>query len=115
MNKVVIPAILTATVLIAGLFAFMPIEKAETVHTSIIAASGVSIHALLKTLPDDGTDVTWTFTADKDLIVKNVWHDNTPTIGLCTLDEGVGENVQDICVQSSFRILLNYCILRYQI
>ena len=37
MNKIVIPAILGITIIIAGIFAFMPIEKAATVHTTIIA------------------------------------------------------------------------------
>ena len=38
MNKIVIPAILAATVLVAGMFAMMPVQKASTVHTSITAA-----------------------------------------------------------------------------
>ena len=38
MNKIVIPAILGITVLVAGIFAFMPVEKAGTVHTTIIAS-----------------------------------------------------------------------------
>jgi hypothetical protein len=38
-----IPAILAATVLVAGLFAFMPIEKASTVHTTITAVN-LKIH-----------------------------------------------------------------------
>ena len=38
MNKIVIPAILAATVLVAGMFALMPVQKASTVHTSITAA-----------------------------------------------------------------------------
>ena len=37
MKKIVIPTILTATILIAGMFAFMPVEKASTVHTTILA------------------------------------------------------------------------------
>jgi hypothetical protein len=37
MNKLIIPAILTATVLVAGMFAFMPIQKASTVHSGLIA------------------------------------------------------------------------------
>jgi hypothetical protein len=36
MNKVVIPAILGAVVLVAGVFAFMPVQRAQTVHTSIV-------------------------------------------------------------------------------
>jgi len=34
MNKLTIPAILAATVLVAGIFAFMPVEQASTVHTT---------------------------------------------------------------------------------
>ena len=39
MNKLVIPAILVATVMVAGIFAFMPVQQASTVHTTIIAKS----------------------------------------------------------------------------
>ena len=35
MNKIVIPAILAVTILLAGIFAFMPVEDASTVHTTI--------------------------------------------------------------------------------
>ena len=34
MNKFAIPTILVATVMVAGIFAFMPVEQASTVHTS---------------------------------------------------------------------------------
>jgi len=34
MNKLTIPAILVATVMVAGAFAFMPVEQASTVHNS---------------------------------------------------------------------------------
>lgn len=37
MNKITIPTFLVATVLIAGAFALMPVEKATTVHTTIQA------------------------------------------------------------------------------
>ena len=37
MKKIVIPAILAATILVAGMFAFMPVQKASTVHTTINA------------------------------------------------------------------------------
>ena len=36
MKKLAIPAILAATVLVAGMFAFMPVQKASTVHTTIL-------------------------------------------------------------------------------
>ena len=35
MNKLVVPAILVSITLVAGIFAFMPVEKASTVHTTI--------------------------------------------------------------------------------
>lgn len=35
MKKIVIPAILAATILVAGMFALMPVEKASTVHATI--------------------------------------------------------------------------------
>jgi len=34
MNKLLIPTILVATVMVAGIFAFMPVEQASTVHES---------------------------------------------------------------------------------
>ena len=35
MNKLIIPAILGAIVLVAGAFAIMPVQKAQTTHISI--------------------------------------------------------------------------------
>ena len=43
MNKIVIPAILAATVLVAGVFAMMPVQKASTIHSSL--SSGVDLTA----------------------------------------------------------------------
>ena len=37
MKKYTIPTILVAVVLVAGMFAFMPVENAATVHTTILA------------------------------------------------------------------------------
>jgi len=37
MNKLVIPAILVATVMVAGIFAFIPVEQAVTVHDTLVA------------------------------------------------------------------------------
>ena len=42
MNKLTIPAILVATVMVAGIFAFMPIEKASTVHDTVTTDIGTS-------------------------------------------------------------------------
>jgi len=35
LNKLVIPAILVATVMVAGIFAFSPVQSASTVHGTI--------------------------------------------------------------------------------
>ena len=47
MKQIIIPIILAATVIIAGFFAFSPIEEATTVHTLIVAdiqgASGLDL------------------------------------------------------------------------
>jgi len=41
MNKLFIPTILAVIVLVAGIFAFIPVEKASTVHTTI---QGTQLH-----------------------------------------------------------------------
>ena len=42
MNKIVIPVILAVTISIAGIFAFMPIDKASTVHTTLASSTDVT-------------------------------------------------------------------------
>ena len=79
MNKLTIPSILAATVLIAGIFAFMPVEKASTVHTGI---GTNQIEQIQKTLPTAGTTVTLTITASTDTVINDIWADNTPTTGV---------------------------------
>ena len=39
LNKILIPAALIATVIVAGIFAFMPVEKASTVHGTLATTS----------------------------------------------------------------------------
>jgi len=51
--KVVLPTILVATVIIAGVFAFMPVEKASTVHQTIIDAINAGNTALAIQLLED--------------------------------------------------------------
>ena len=42
MKKIVIPVILTVTILIAGIFAFMPIDEAATVHTTLQSSTAAT-------------------------------------------------------------------------
>jgi len=117
MNKLTIPIILSVTVLIAGVFAFMPVEKATTVDAKIIAASGLEVHSLTKTLvhcvpggcpPDFGPDQTWTLTAESDVVVQGVWKNNTPTADSeCTitaLNSGNTRLETTRCLYSHYRI-----------
>ena len=71
MKKIVIPAILTATILVAGMFAFMPIEKAATVHTTI---TGAAAPQLLETGAVAALDATVEITLDcsTDYLVSDV-------------------------------------------
>ena len=57
MNKLTIPAILVATVMVAGIFAFMPVQQASTVHTTIIASAlkgGLAVTYSLDGVVGDG-------------------------------------------------------------
>jgi len=66
MNKLVIPASLVAIVMVAGMFAFAPVEQASTIHT--ISGSGLIVETDTVTLADgSGTSsstVTLTFSDD---------------------------------------------------
>ena len=59
-----IPAILTATVLVAGIFAFMPVEQASTIHTTVLAGT-----TELRTVFQD--ELLMTAACDNDLIRIN--------------------------------------------
>ena len=62
MNKLTIPAILVATVMVAGIFAFMPVQQASTVHDTIIAST-TDIRQIQQTIVFDATAAV-----DNDLI-----------------------------------------------
>ena len=67
MNKLTIPTILMATVMIAGIFAFMPVDNASAVHTTIQATQMTRVSVLSSaTLDDDGAT---TCTSDADFTV----------------------------------------------
>jgi len=61
MNKITIPAILVATVMVAGAFAFMPVEQASTVHTTI---QGTQQNLVALELTDTAFAVGDTYTID---------------------------------------------------
>ena len=95
MNKLAIPVILSATVLVAGMFAFMPVEQASTVHTIISPAAGTTTGAVaatpsfttVLTAPRDGVAAISCTAVDQgsdgtiDIFVSGVDSLNTPVVG----------------------------------
>jgi hypothetical protein len=81
MKKIVIPTILTATVLIAGMFAFMPIEKAQTVHTTILAGTmepfSVACTSVTLAAADDDGDITLTVDTEPIVLMSATFQTNT--------------------------------------
>ena len=75
MNKLAIPAILAATVMVAGLFAFAPVQQASTVHTSDAFKASVADSAGQVRVAVDGID------------------DSTGLSGYVTFDRVAGEGV----------------------
>lgn len=55
--KLVIPTILAATVLIAGVFAFMPVEKAVTTHLPSVSSANIADGSVTSAKIADGTIV----------------------------------------------------------
>ena len=74
MTKLTIPAILAATIMVAGIFAFMPVEQASTVHTTIVADLGRTSSVILDaaTIADPGNSATSTVTVVQAATAGNV-------------------------------------------
>lgn len=83
MKKIAIPAILAAAVLVAGMFAFIPVQKASTVHTAITAA-GLVVKTVATTAalsnPFDPFFSDIDLSCDKDFVITSfrvaTTHDN---------------------------------------
>ena len=71
MNKIAIPALFVATVMVAGAFALMPVEQASTVHTSgaTTLVTDADIDAILL---DTGTTIPATITLIDDFVDTEV-------------------------------------------
>ena len=73
MNKLTIPTILMATVMIAGIFAFMPVDNASAVHTTIQGTQFTNVDIFSATSAAAGIDCD----SDQDFIVKGFVGDAT--------------------------------------
>ena len=71
MNKLTIPAILVATVMVAGAFAFMPVQQASTVHTTI-QGTQQNLVALELTDPDNNVGDLYTIACTTDYVVLGI-------------------------------------------
>jgi len=67
-NKLTIPTILVATVMIAGIFAFMPVDEAKAVHTTIQGTQ----FTLVDVLSLANLSTGFTCDSDTDFLVKVV-------------------------------------------
>ena len=52
MKKIVIPTVLAATIIVAGMFAFMPVQRAATVHSTL---AGMDIQDIFASASDANT------------------------------------------------------------
>lgn len=80
-KNLLIPAVLAATVLVAGIFAFMPVEKASTVHSQILSNT---VPKLAISVADAATVAgeTFTLTCTADYAVVGLTFD----MGAATFD-----------------------------
>lgn len=87
MSKLTIPAILVATIMVAGIFAFMPVEQASTVHDSISAAT-VGVGCISDTLTVAGV-------IDNDQVIFTFSNEGAPIFITSLSGQGTAGVVAD--------------------
>lgn len=95
MKSVIVPAILAVTVLIAGFFAFMPIEKAATVHSVIIANAirMVTVDSATSTAQDQDMRITCPTTSSSGCRILEVYVEETVAGGTGVRVDSIDANV----------------------
>ena len=109
MNKLTIPAILVATVMVAGIFAFMPVEQASTVHKSA-AGQGLQSVTVATAADVDGESDIAVLTCDAPFQVLSITVDGDGDFTTTTTDEldlafdidGTGINWDEVVLVSAF-------------
>ena len=86
MNKYAIPTILVATVLVAGIFEFMPIQQASTVHTTLQNSQTVLDFLELTDTTIVAADV-YTLNCNGEMVVVGI---DAVAIGTILTDEEFG-------------------------
>ena len=90
MNKLTIPALLLAVVMIAGTFAFMPIQEASTVHATLQETSTnyVTVTSSGSVVGDDDSFLITCPSGNDACKILEIYVDNDPT---GDLDPGVAQ------------------------
>jgi len=89
-DKILIPTILVATVLVAGFFAFSPVDQAGTIHTTILGGTmAVECETTTNTDISDTTEVD--ITADDEFVLESVFVEFTAGDGTDDIDFPVVE------------------------
>ena len=97
-----VPTILIATVLITGFFAFSPIDKASTIHTTIIGAGGLDFDDLSNTqlsiqvVTDSGTGIT-----DGDTVIIDCDNDFVLLDSYWGIDDFDGASFEELSIGDS--------------
>lgn len=100
MNKIAIPAILVATVMVAGMFAFMPVEQASTVHVQTIqgisgASATVTANTVTSTNLNNTSEFHWIVLESNEIFtIKEIEVKSTIATGLD--DSGDFTNFNDV-------------------
>ena len=105
MNKLTIPTILVATVMVAGIFAFAPVQNASTVHTTILdGTQALTVTVTAQPIVSDNLDATagadslvvdaGDGTVDVILVIGVVDPQGNPVTGLVAADFTISDRPQ---------------------
>ncbi|MCH7647030.1 MAG: hypothetical protein IIA83_00265 [Thaumarchaeota archaeon] len=88
MNKLTIPALLLGVVMIAGAFAFMPVQEASTVHTTGITQGTTSTTTTFTPTGTTTGDLVFTCGADSGCVIQEIYvsTSNSATLTVADLD-----------------------------
>ena len=103
MIKIVLPVLLASIVMIAGIFAFIPVDKATTVHTTI---QGTQLNDIDSTFDTDlSSNATAKCTGGGDFLVYFTFTNDTALAPVQTtalgIQDGVGNDHPDIAISLS--------------
>ena len=73
MNKLVIPSLLLGVVMIAGAFAFMPVQEASMVHTTGTTQGASSVTTTVAAGGTDGGTIVFTCGSASACIVYDIY------------------------------------------